>query len=148
MLFFLWLLYVTLDMFVPLPSNECLEIWQRAHSCCRHNLLQWARPIFVAMDIHNFADCVLSFRVTCWMFNVHHSPADLFFLFIFSFSSVSASETVPVAIECSSLAISTSSRGYCYECYIHSTIKVVLMLHRLSFHLSGKVFALHSSMSR
>ena len=28
----------------------------------------WSRPFFVPVEMHSFAICLVSFRVTCWMF--------------------------------------------------------------------------------
>ena len=62
-------------MSVSLPSVKLHEIQQVALSLVKtqsvtlHEVMSfWARPIFSSMDIHNFTDCVLSFRVTCWIF--------------------------------------------------------------------------------
>ena len=62
----------TVDMSVPLPSDKLLELHQLAHFCYRYNLIQsirlclsWEIPIFMPMDMHNFASYVMSFRVTC-----------------------------------------------------------------------------------
>ena len=60
-------------MSVSLPSDKQFEIQQLAHSLFADSacysppdhILFWARPFFLAMDMHTFTDCVVSFKVTC-----------------------------------------------------------------------------------
>ena len=56
--------------------------------CYKCNLLHsirlcpfWERPPFMPMDMHSFAGCVLSFRVTCWLFTI----LQLIYFFLFTF---------------------------------------------------------------
>ena len=105
---------------VYLPSDN-LRNSSWLFPCCRHCLLQslrsclfWARPDFALMDLHNFANCVLSFRMICWMFIILWLTYCN--VFIFLSSCVSASETILVITESVSLVISTSWCGYHYGC--------------------------------
>ena len=57
----------------------------------------WGKTTFYANNMHNLSGCVLSFRVTCWMFII----LQLIYLVFptFHFSMASPSETVSVAVE-------------------------------------------------
>ena len=72
-------------MSVTLPSDELLEIKQFTLSLmqiqpvtiCQVMSYFWARPFFVPVDMHNFANCVMLFRAN--MLNVYNSPDHLSF---------------------------------------------------------------------
>ena len=101
------------------------------------------------------------------------SSSLIFFLSIFTFSSVSTSETISVAKESSSPALPSSQCCYCYRCHthllgillplsvhgfwlgsisgVHIALQVLqavaLMLCRMAFQLSHKVVVLQSDNS-
>ena len=120
------------------------------------------------MDMHNFAVCVVSFRVTCWMFISSHN----FFFSFFPFSSVqlqrlsqlqqspfplwfpllvgviedATSTHWDICFQGSGLLISFSGTWPASICKVyiglHELHVIPLMFLTMAFHLSGKVVAL------
>ena len=116
----------------------------------------------------NCGTCVLSFRVTCYMFNI--LPTNYFLVFIFPFPGklshlqqspvplqfplpdvVIATDAIPTHwafyFQGSGLPLSVSGSWSGSMCRAHIALQklqaVAMMLHRMAFHLSGKVVALH-----
>ena len=71
------LFWYTVDTSVSLQSDVFLEIQQLSYSLLLTQLgavcqvmSLWERPIFMQVYMHNFANCVMSFRVPCLMFTI------------------------------------------------------------------------------
>ena len=72
----------TVDMSVSSPSAKLPEIPELAHSLLLrqfiivHQVMSFlARPLFLLMDVNNFASCSV---IWSDILNVYHSPAHLF----------------------------------------------------------------------
>ena len=76
-----------------------------------------ARLPFMQIEIHYFASCAVSFRVTSWLFTILWLT---YFFSPFFSSTASASEAVLIEAESDPPAISSSWCGYHYWCYAPS----------------------------
>ena len=87
---FLELCWDTVCMSVSLPPHKLADIQQLALSLLQsqyvtvHRIMSFlGRPIFVPMATPNCGTCVMSFRLTCYMFTI--LPTIYFLVFIFPF---------------------------------------------------------------
>ena len=79
-------------MSLSLPPDKLADIQQLALSLLQnqhvtvHRVMSfWVRPIFVPMTTPNCSTCVMSFRVTCYMFTILPPFYFLRFIFFLSF---------------------------------------------------------------
>ena len=110
---FLGLCWDTLHMSVSLPPDKLADIQQLALSLLQSQHVTVCRVMsflgkanFVPMATPNCGTCVISFRVTCYMFTI--LPPICFLGFIFPFLTMSTRTVISFATEPSSFTISSS----------------------------------------
>ena len=77
------------------------------------------KAIFEPIDIHNFTGCVMSFRVTCWMFIILQVSNFIHFIFLFESCVINFTD----GLSCNIFQFPCNSFfwcSYCYQCYAQS----------------------------
>ena len=170
---FLELCCDTVDIAIYLPFDKLIEIKQFAHAYLLRKpvivcklMSFWGKTTFCATG--DVQCCQLCHAIQSIVFNVHHSPTQLFLPFsLFSPSTTSLSETVFIAGEFSNLVISHHWAFYFQDsgdpvsccgtmsgsmCMVYIALQelqtFVLILHKIAFQLSGKVTALDNSTAK